>query len=245
MPIKEGRCPNCGSILQLDAVAEKGHCLFCDAVFENKTSFAIAEDPAGHTFPNLPQPKYEGPSLQPNLARGQGGPQGQVQKPKKKPKPAPPPVYIPKEPTKLPDIRLPGKVKLRILLISLVTILVIAGISIPVIMNRNSVRQVLAASIDSLAPFTVDPDRDVAIWHTANNYLMVATADSVTQAEMIAFFKAYCDKRAEVAGIDTGDFKRVYGQVTVKLVYPDGGYLIDRPASLADIDSGKAVKILP
>lgn len=245
MPIKEGRCPNCGSILTLDTAAEKGHCLFCDAVFENSQAFAIAEDPGAYTFPNLPQPKYEGPSLEPVLTKGQGGSHGQVQKPKKKPKPAPPPVYIPKEPVKLPDIRLPRKIKLRILLIALVLILIIAGISIPVVLNRNAVRQTLLDSVDELAPFTVDAGRDVAIWHTANNYVMVATADSVTEQQMIAFFKAFCEKRAEAAGLDPLDFGKVYGQMTIKLVSPDGGFLIDQPASLAALDSGEAIKILP
>ena len=244
MPIREGRCPNCGSILDLDANAAKGHCLFCDAVFNNEMAFAIADDPAAHTFPNLPQPKYEGPSLDPDLSESAAGGQGKPRKPKKS-KPAPPPVYVPKEPVKLPDIRLPGRIKLRILLISLAVILAMAGITIPVVMKRDSVRQQLLESMDELAAFSLDAEKDAAIWYTANNYLMVATSDLVTQEDMIAFFRAFCEKRAELVGIDPADFARVYGNVTVKLVHPEGGYLIRQPRSPDDLLKGSAVRVLP
>lgn len=134
MQLKEGRCPNCGSILQLDADAEKGHCLFCDAVFENEEAFEIAKNPSAYTFPNLPQPKYEGPSLDPKVTAGAAQ---QVKKTKKKEKPPPPPVYVPKEPVELPDISLPTKVKVRILLISLAVIIAIVGISAPIIKKKR------------------------------------------------------------------------------------------------------------
>jgi hypothetical protein len=61
MQLKEGRCPNCGSLLQLDATKDQGHCLFCDAVFASKEAFDIAANPAGVTFPNLPSPNMRGP----------------------------------------------------------------------------------------------------------------------------------------------------------------------------------------
>ncbi len=241
MSIQEGRCPNCGSILQVDAKAEKGHCLFCDAVFPVSEALEIADNPAEHSFPNLPQPKYEGPSLQPQGGKGQSAPA----KPKKKPKPAPPPVYIPQEPVKLPDVRLSRKVKMRILLISVVAILLIAGTVVPLIMQRNKVRQALLADLSGLASFTIDTTQDAAIRHTANNYLLLATKDSVSESEMIDFFKAFCEKRAEITGTDPDNFAKTYGRVTVKLVFADGGYEISQPASLAELEDGQAVTLLP
>lgn len=68
MALKEGRCPNCGSILFLDRSAEKGHCLYCDCVFQNDEAFKIAaemEDDDSREFPNEEQPEYTGPSLDP------------------------------------------------------------------------------------------------------------------------------------------------------------------------------------
>ncbi|MEA4890897.1 MAG: hypothetical protein VB070_15680 [Clostridiaceae bacterium] len=246
MAIKEGRCPNCGSILQLDAAAEKGHCLFCDAVFENAAAFDIAANPAGVTFPNTPQPKYEGPSLDPHSVGGQQAlKQIQQQPAKKKAKPAPPPVYVHKAPVKLPDIKLSRKTKLRIILISIISAAVIAGIGVPVVMTRNANRQALLQSVETLAPFAVDADTSVAIWHTNNNYVILSTPDKVTEQETVDFFEAFCRKRAEIMSIDTNDFGKTYGRVTVKLVTPEGGYLIAKPGSQTDLDNGTAVEKLP
>ena len=245
MPIKEGRCPNCGSIIHLDADAAKGHCLFCDAVIETEQALTIAEIPSAYTSPNLPHPKFEGPSLDPEQGErsGKGG-QAQLKKPKK-PRPAPPPVYVPKEPVKLPEIRVPGRIKLRILLICLAVVLIAAGISVPVVMKRNEIRQGLLASIDELAPFSLNAEKEVDIWFTTNSYLMAATKDQVSREDMISFFKAYCEKRAELAGIDPQDFANTYGAVTVKLVYPEGGYQIKQPRNQADLLEGTAVTVLP
>lgn len=245
MTLKEGRCPNCGSILNLDAAAEKGHCLFCDAVFLNKDAFEIADDSTGVSFPNLAQPKYEGPSLDPQVSGGQQGMRVSQPQPKKKAKPAPPPVYIHKEPIKLPDIRLARSTKLRILLISVVAILLITGISVPLIMQRNTTRRELLQSMSSIAPFSVDADKAAAIWHTSNNYLMISAPAAVTETDMIRLFKAFCEKRAAIQGVSTDDFGKTYGRVTVKLVTPDGGYLIDKPSDQAELDSGAAIVKLP
>lgn len=68
MELKEGRCPNCGSILFLDPNQEKGHCLYCDCVFEGHEAFDIDERLAAGeeiVFPNEEQEPYTGPSLDP------------------------------------------------------------------------------------------------------------------------------------------------------------------------------------
>lgn len=244
MALNEGRCPNCGSILQLDPAAEKGHCLFCDAVFANKVAFDIASNPAGVVFPNEPQPKYEGPSLDPVLSYGQSTSQRQVQKVQKKAKPELPPVYIPKEPAKLPDIRLSGKMKLRIGLIALAVILLVTGISVPLVMQRNQTRAKLLESIGSLTPFSLNVDNAVSIWHQSNNYLVLSSPEPVSEGEAIGVFKAFCEKRAEIQEIPTSDFRAVYGQVTVKLLTPEGGYLISKPKDQTELDSGAAVEDL-
>jgi hypothetical protein len=244
MPIKEGRCPNCGSILQLSTQSEKGHCLFCDAVFTNREAFDIAESPSAYTFPNLPQAKYEGPSLDPAIGSGGDG-SAQAQKAKKKPKPPPPVVYVPKEPVKLPDIRLPGKTKLRIFLISLVTLLVISGISAPLIIRRDTARGQLIEAMSDIAPFPVNPEQGVSIWNMSNNLVMIAAFEPVNEAGMIRLFRNYCEKRAMIQGINPADFARTYGSVTVKLVTPEGGYLISKPKSAAELDNGTAITRLP
>ncbi len=245
MAHQEGRCPNCGSIVYVGSKNEQSHCLFCDAVFDSEQAIAIAQNPDGHTFPNEPQPKYEGPSLQPNQ-RGQASrKKAQPAAQKAKPKPPPPPTFEFTEPENLPDVRLPKGIKLRIALIALALIVLAAGISVPVVMRRNSVRQQMLDALPQLAPFALDIDRDVSVWHNKNDYYMVATGESIAEDEVVAFFKALCEKRADVLSIDSGSFQDIYSPVKLKLVSPEGGFLIDRPAQAADLDTHQAIVHLP
>lgn len=245
MALKDGRCPNCGSIVHLDTASEKGHCLFCDAVFDNKASFEIAANPQGVVFPNEPQPKYEGPNLNPSSSASVSAQrQKQSQKqPAVKPVQAPS-GYVMKEPVKIPSIVVPRKLKLQIFGGLLAVILIVAAIVVPLVLNRDSVRAQLLSDMDKVAPFTVNVTKDVAIAGTGNDQLQIATSESVTEADMLTLFKAFCEKRAQIQNNSSSDFNSIYGQVTVKLVTPQGGWLIDRPTDQAALDSGSAIKTL-
>jgi hypothetical protein len=244
--IKEGRCPNCGSILQLDASAEKGHCLFCDAVFQNKAAFDIAANPGGVTFPNLPQPKYSGPSLEPaQMAVGAGQRQKQGQPPVKKERKEPLPVYVPKVATKLPDMKMSPKARRMTLLVALAFLVVSAAIAVPVVISRETTKAAIIGQMNAIAPFTVDASKAVSLSRTDNSYLVIAASGSVSQEEMIELFSNFCLKRASLLKLNPDDFNKVYKAVTVKLVTPTGGYLIANPASRSALEDGSAIKQLP
>ncbi len=253
MALKEGRCPNCGSILNLDSHAEKGHCLFCDAVFANKTAFEIAQDPSGYEFPNEPQPKYEGPSLQPghgSTASRAGGQkkkkaapvdtagQSSAQEAKRKPRKAPPKAYVHRDPIKLPDTKLPPAFRRKLIIAFIAVVLLIAGISTPLIITRDNVRAELLASLPDYTPFDVDPDTAAVIRQLDNSYLIVVSPEAINEADMISLFKGFAEERAEIRGFDQDDFRRVYRAVTVKVITPDGGYLLARPNSPETLESG-------
>jgi len=229
----------------LENTAEKGHCLFCDAVFDNNTAFSIAADSNGVEFPNLPQPIYEGPSLEPkNFVYGSGQMavgKKQSQPAAKKPKAAAAPAYVAKEAVKLPEFKLSKKAKLRALLITLAVLLITAAISVPIVLNRDRVQEKLLDSMAGIAPFSIDAEKAVAIRKTTNSYLLIATDQTVTSEDMVDLFKAYCEKRAEIMNIDSTSFAATYGNVSVKLFTPDGGYLISKPQDMPSLDSGAAV----
>jgi hypothetical protein len=247
MAIKEGRCPNCGSILQLEDNAEKGHCIFCDMVFPNEQAFGLAESSKGVVFPNLPQPKYTGPNLDVGFAAAASSSQRQKQmQPQKKVEKKPiPPVYVPKEAVKLPDMKLSAPVKRRILLITLAAILVLSGIFVPLFIQRDSVRAKLLADMPQIAPFDVDAQGGVAIRGLGNASLMIASKTAVSEADMVRLFTNYCKSRAADMKLDLNNFNAVYRPVTVKLVTEQGGYVISRPESQAALDSGEAIVTLP
>lgn len=248
MNIKEGRCPNCGSILNLNATAEKGHCLFCDAVFDNKTAFEIAASPKGVVFPNLPQPKYSGPNLDPgsvSAAAVAGHLQKQSQAAKKTERKEPPAIYIPKEPTKLPGIKLSPKTKRLVLIISVSLLVIIAAIFVPLFLNRDHVRAELISQMEQIAPFSVNTEQAVTIHRTDNSFLIIAAGTSVSEVDMIKLFRNYCQQRAKAMKLDLDNFNRVYKPVTVKLVTPEGGYLIAEPKNESELESGSAIVKLP
>lgn len=244
MAIRDGRCPNCGSLLQLDTGAEKGHCLFCDAVFDNRRAFEIAQNPTGVVFPNEVQPKYEGPTLEPRGTAGTTSPA--VVQPKKKPAPKtaePAPENFISKMAVQPDIKLPFKVHLMIGIALAAIVLIFAGIAIPMALRRDRDRTAILAALPAVSPITLQADQSAALRGQDNHYLMVAVGDSVTQQQATALFKAFCEKRAEIEGIDKSQYQQVYGHSTMRLAYKDGGYLIDQPTQ-ADLDSGTAVKTI-
>lgn len=244
MAIQEGRCPNCGSIVHLDSAAEKGHCLFCDAVFDNQEALRIAASPAGVVFPNLPQPKYEGPSLNPVKAQNvQAVQRKQQQQPAAKKPVEVKSAYVMKEPVKVPSFKLPGKTKLLILAVIVAILVIVSAIAVPVILNRDSVRTQLLSSISSFSPFAVDVDTHVTISNTENSYLLIIAGEDVTATDAVTLFKAYCQKRAAILGMSSSD-PAIYKQVKLKLIMPAGGWLIDHPSSESVLDDRSAVTSL-
>ncbi|NLC84210.1 MAG: hypothetical protein GX749_03930 [Ruminococcaceae bacterium] len=242
MAIKEGRCPNCGSLLQLDTSMEQGHCLFCDAVFDNSRAFEIAKNPTGVEFPNEVQPKYEGPSLEP---RGTAGANiAAVQQKKKQPakqvQPEPEP-YVMSKPVARKDIKLPFRTHLLIGAALLVLVLVFAAVTIPLTTSRDTNRASILQALPAASPLNFEADKSVAVRGLDNSYLLMAVGETVTPAQATDMFKAFCETRAKAAGIDQSQYDQVYGNSTLRLAHSTGGYLIDKPTQ-ADLQSGAALK---
>lgn len=248
MQIKEGRCPNCGSILQLNAEAAKGHCLFCDAVFENELAFAIADDPSDHVFLNEEQPKYEGPNLDPMFggvsSHAPSGPMGKKAA-RAAARQASPPAYVPRDPVKIETVKISPKLRLRILLIVVGAILAAAAITTPLVLRRDNERKALREAIPAIiAPLTVDTEKALTFRHFSNDQIVLALSDTITAQQAADIFKAVAGKRAELKGIDTQDFARSAGHLTMTIATPSGGYRIERPQSAEEL-SGTALQTIP
>jgi len=249
MTLKEGRCPNCGSLLQLDEKNTQGHCLFCDAVFDSDVAYAIAADPTGVTFPNLPQPKYEGPNLNPQLSNAQfaartvqmDAPKKQKAKLEAKPDQ---PVFVPRDDIKIPELRLTVKMRLLLTGIAVLILAILVGLSAPPIMKRNAARAQLMAAMTQISPATVEADQTVVIHGLANQRLEIALPSAITAADAVAVFDRYAQQRAAITGQDPADFAATRKDLIVKIVTPAGGFLIERPANQAVLDDGSAVQTL-
>jgi hypothetical protein len=250
MALKEGRCPNCGSLLQLETKYNQGHCLFCDAVFDADVAYAIIANPEDVTFPNLPQPRYEGPNLNPQLNPVQAQFRTVVTDGKSKKKHPPAevapsqPAYVPRTDIKAPELKLTIKARLILIGIALAAIALVVGLSTPAILRRDAVRSQLYAQMPDLLPTVVDADKAVVIHGAGNQRLQVILPEAISEAEALTLFKDYATTRANLAAIDPADFKKTYGSLTVSVAFPTGGFEIEKPATEADLDSGAALKKL-
>ena len=249
MALKEGQCPNCGSLLQLDDKNEQGHCLFCDAVFEASAAYAIAANPAGVTFPNLPQTKYEGPNLNPQLSAAQANVRStQLETTRKKEAKAAAkaaePAYKLREDLHIPDLTLPVKTRLMLSLVALILVAAIAAAVIPMILKRDAVRKDLLAAVGDYVPVAVDVDKQVVIHGLDNQRLEVVLPEAIAADEAAAILQAYGASRATIKSADMTDFAKTYGDLTVKIVFPTGGFLIEKPQDQAALTDGSAVQPL-
>ncbi|MDD2533957.1 MAG: hypothetical protein PHC86_04605 [Eubacteriales bacterium] len=249
MALKEGKCPNCGSILQLDDKNVQGHCLFCDAVFASEAAYEIAANPTAVSFPNLPQPKYEGPNLNPQLTAAQVSARAtQLEMSKKKEAKAAAkaeqPVYTPRADVKIPELKLSHKTKIQLILVAVAIVAIIGVAAMPSILTRNSARTTLIAAVGSYIPGTIDVDKAVVIYGMSNQRLEVALPVAITADEAKAIFLAYGEQRAKAKESTVADFTQAYGDITVKIVFPTGGFLIEQPTTQASLDDGTAIQTL-
>lgn len=242
MALRDGRCPNCGSLLHLDTNSETGHCLFCDAVFPTQNSFDIAANPKGVEFPNLPQPKYEGPVLTNRQAAAVNFPVNQPAVRKKQSSKSEPEPYVRKE-IKIPDVRIPLKMKILIGIVIIAVAGIFAAITVPLSISRDADRNAILSALPAASPIKVDSTSEAGLRRIDNSYLLVAVGETVTKEQAVALFKAFCQKRAEIRGETAGSADQTYQGNTLRLAHAQGGYLIDSPKAAA-LDSGEAVKVI-
>lgn len=226
MALKEGRCVNCGSLLFLDPEMPKGHCLFCDCVFDNEDAFRANENPESFTFPNEKQPKYEGPSLTPGHARRvTAAPAPSV---------APTPVEKKEDAYQLPETTVPSlKIPVKVIVLYSALTLLVIGILVaaafPLIAKRNQRQVEITDKFVSLAAYHIDKEKDIRVQEMTGTEAVVVLAQDITAEEGIGLFNLYCQVRAEVVDLKEDSFKSVKKPVTLRIATPGGGYLIDRP----------------
>lgn len=243
MTFKEGRCPNCGSILHLDEKAKQGHCLFCDAVFDNSRAFELALDSTGVEFPNEPQPKYEGPNLDPaiKMPAGVKVPPPRKQQPRTTAEPQP--QYVHKEKIKLPEVKLSPRTRLGVILVFVVIIALIVGIGFPMVTKRDADRAAIVDAFEEQLPIKVNAENAIAIRHVANDLLLLALPEDITPEQALEIFEDYSLTRAEVRKETSSGFDRIYGKVEVRIFTPGGGYKISDLKSETDLNPSSVIAL--
>lgn len=239
MALKEGRCYNCGSILLLDPKMEKGHCIYCDAVFDNKLAFEIAENPSAYEFKNEKMEKYTGPSLAPqanrpgiktedyqraiehNAAKKALDDQNKSQ--------------LELSGQSIPELKAPRKELAITLVVILAIFAIILAITIPTTKSRDQVREELSSSFLTKEDLDLNNGEDFLIRGIRNNNVIIILPEKPSESEVEALFKSFVKVRADIMEIEQGD---QYKQVELEVMTPAGGYFVSVP------DSGEAEIII-
>ncbi len=228
MAIKEGRCINCGSILFLDSDMPQGHCLFCDCVFDNEEAFRANEHPEEFTFPNVEQPKYEGPSLTP--VQYQRIPVFQAPAVSTSPEKVVEDYILPE--TKVPSFKIPLKSVLLIMGVAALVIGLFLAIAYPVMGKREKRQTAIIEEFIARLPYEVDKEKAISVHEMGGTDVILVLDEELTAEDSIELFNTYCDVRADVLSLD-GSFKKTRKPVTFLVAAPAGGYLIKEPADEA------------
>ncbi|MGI6508697.1 MAG: hypothetical protein ACOX4A_10100 [Saccharofermentanales bacterium] len=239
MALQEGRCINCGSILFLDPKMPEGHCFFCDCVFKNEDAFRAAAHPDEFTFPNEPQPKYEGPSLTPSQVHH--GPIVPAVR-QSSAKVAPVDDYVIPE-KKVPKLKIPVKAVLMMFVVALVVVGIFAAIAIPTVSKRNDQQKQIGELFVASLPVEINVEDDLQIQNVGSTSAVVILKEDITLEEGVDFFNQYCDARAKVLKIEDGSFDKTRKPVTLRIATPSGGYLIKNPSDEAALMTTAVTKL--
>lgn len=233
MATREGRCPNCGSIIQVNPEHDN-HCVFCWAPVDADQAIELGENAEGHVFPNE---KYEEPdqdqkrqalSSYLNPAHFEAKPRRTnsskpvTRKPEKKLSAA---EQVAKINRPVPQVHL-NKKALRAVL-GTVAVVLIALVAISVPMKLNSLDH-HAALIKDLASVSKDV-KDLSIKGLSNQYMTIVEKDDCTEEVARERMQAYSDAyrkaygSAETQGLESGLELRVYGAKSSFLVKTEGG----------------------
>jgi len=229
MALQEGRCVNCGSILFLDPNMPEGHCFFCDCVFKNEDAFRASTNPEEFTFPNEPQPKYEGPSLTP--VQMQHGPMPVFEKKSGAKKEVADEYVLPEK--KVPSLKIPVKTIFLMIGITAALIGIFAAIAFPTINKRGKQQKEIADLFAAELPVEINKENDLVIQNMGSTSASVVLSKDLTLEESVGLFHKYCVVRAKALGIEDMTFAKTRKPVTLRIATPDGGYLIKQPADEA------------
>lgn len=229
MPLKEGKCINCGSLLMLDPSMQKGHCLFCDCVFDNEEAFRAFQHPEEFTFPNDPQPPYTGPSLVPlPYQRGPAVFTQSAPAVKKKDD-----FVLPKK--DIPDIRIPRKALLSIIGIVLAITAIFCAITIPMMNRKKAQYEKISERFVDVVKQPITSEKNLAIHNLSHNRVILVLHEDISADEGIRLFNEYCDIRADVLELKDRSFKSTREPVSFRIAMPTGDFSINHPKDEADI----------
>lgn len=226
MALKEGRCYNCGSILMLDPQQEKGHCLYCDAVFDSKLAFEIAENPQAYEFKNEKMEKYTGPNLDATRQTGamddaalQAAIEHNAARQALKQQDSVGRLNLSEE--TIPELKAPKKAVLITILGIVVFFALFFAIAVPMINHREDVRKQLTANFIDAEDLPLSYGENLLIRGGKNDTVIMALKEKPDEDTVKKYWETYARERAKLLDLEA-DAK--YKGLEMEVISADGGY---------------------
>lgn len=241
MAIREGRCANCGSIINVDS-EKKNYCVFCWAPVDAEQAMALAEDAGEHVFANqvMEKPAHEEQDevlalYRKNVHAGTKAKKTTSSQPVKRKTEA---VITPAERVAqmnapIPEVKV-NKKNLAIVLGSILLIAALAfGIGIPVRNSRDAHREQLHKEIS-------------AAYGQADNQLVDSAIKGFSNDQIQLVFAKTVDERFanEQLVILTKVYESVYGEgamsktsVNLSVFSPQGSYKVKPQGTAVVVES--------
>ena len=236
MAVKNGRCPNCGSLIKVNDAENQAACMFCYAVFTPAQAITANLQPGDYTFPNeeQPEPDDEVRALAFSNYRN-------VHVDVQRTQPAPPKTtrladsdkLTPAEKVALqhkdivePKMTKTNKIALPVIIGGLLVLL--AVIFVPVTIDRENKRKELISRMNEIDTIQVPGEEHFDFDGFRNTSLLLISPEEVTEQDARDVLDNFAAIRAEVYGLDAD----VNQGLSLRLTGTDGAYLIDKNGEL-------------
>lgn len=206
----EAFCTQCGSLIVIDDSKEKNTCLFCGGTVTTAKALELKTDPGTRT---LLQKEAEQKAADAAKAKKEQ----QKQSGQKAVSTAP--ASGPKQTVVIRPI--PLKIKLILIGILVGIVLVLSGIFVPTILNRNAKRDVISAQLTEKMPFTA---QSYAFKFNDNHEFLIATNEDLDEGAAMEAYESYLGIYQAAYSISAD---KTQEKVTMKLYAANGLYSFD------------------
>lgn len=214
MAMKQGRCPNCGSLVMVNDAENKAVCMFCNARFTPMRAIEIDANPDEVEFPNETQEDLTDEERELAFASVRSvqvtAPARRQQPPARKKKPveagrltAQQKVAMQKKVLVEPLV---SKKHKTMMIGSIAAVLVVlVAIFLPITINRVSKGNELREQVEAIASYDVPSDAYYSFRGLKNTSLLLVSPEDVSEADVDAMMAKFKDVRAEIYGLDAAD----------------------------------------
>lgn len=211
MAMKQGRCPNCGSLITVNDAENKAVCMFCNARFTPLRAIEIDMNPDGVEFPNESQDDLSDEEREIAFAAVRSvqvvAPTHRQQPPARKKKPVEPGKMTPQQKVAMQKKVLVEPLvskKHKTMMISSISavLLILIVIFLPITINRVSKGNQLTEQIDSIATYDVPNDAHYTFRGYRNTSLLLVSPEDLDDADVDQMMNNFKAVRADVYGIE-------------------------------------------